>query len=101
MPASFVEGALLAANICPVPMDPDTWLSVLVTAGVEDDETVVLNEADKQTVFAHLEQQYHSLMRNDYTLPDALMVSLRGELAQAFAEGFLAVWPILSRIGMM
>ncbi|SIN77186.1 YecA family protein [Salinivibrio sp. ES.052] len=95
MPSSFVEGALLAANICPVPMDPDTWLSVLVTAGVEDDDAVVLNEEHKQGVLAHLEQQYHSLMRNDYTLPDALMVSMRGELAQAFAEGFLAVWPYI------
>ncbi|OOE99191.1 YecA family protein [Salinivibrio sp. IB643] len=93
MPASFVEGALLAANICPVPMDPDTWLSVLVTAGVEDDEVVALNDKDKQAILAHLEQQYHALMRNDYTLPGALMIAMRGELAQAFSEGFLAVWP--------
>ncbi|WBA07988.1 YecA family protein [Salinivibrio kushneri] len=94
MPASFIEGALLAANICPAPLDPDTWLSVLVTAGIEEDgEVVSLNQDDKQTVLAHLEQQYHALMRNDYVLPDSLMLSMRGELAQAFAEGFLAVWP--------
>ncbi|QIR06622.1 SEC-C metal-binding domain-containing protein [Salinivibrio costicola] len=92
MPASFVEGALLAANICPAPLSPDTWLSVLMTAGLDEDD-VHLPDADKKTILAHLDAQYHALMRNDYELPDALMLSLRSEPAQAFAEGFLAVWP--------
>ena len=35
MPATFIEGALLAANANPKPLVPEAWLPTLVTGGVE------------------------------------------------------------------
>lgn len=98
MPASFVEGALLAANANPKPLEPETWLPVLVTGGVAEDEQVVLAGEQKTAVLSHFEQQYCYIKAGEYTLPAS--VSWQEELGitepmSQFAEGFLAVWPYI------
>lgn len=97
MPESFIEGALLAANICPVPLSPETWLEILVTGGVvEPDTESEISEADKKIILSYLEQQYNTLMRHEYVLPQALdLVAGREKIHAIFAEGFLAVWPLI------
>lgn len=50
MPATFIEGALLAANANPKPLAPEIWLPVLITGGVDEDEAVALQQDDKMAV---------------------------------------------------
>ena len=45
MSAFFIEGALLAANANPKPMEPEQWLPVLITGGVEELTTSFPEEA--------------------------------------------------------
>ncbi|MGF1707170.1 YecA family protein [Enterovibrio baiacu] len=94
MPATFIEGALLAANLSPAPLDPDMWLPLLITGGVEEDNVEPLNPEQKRSIMLRFEQQYALLMKHEYALPTELALeSARTETHQAFAEGFLAVWP--------
>ncbi|WP_283130295.1 YecA family protein [Enterovibrio norvegicus] len=94
MPASFIEGALLAANLSPAPLDPDMWLPLLITGGVEEDDVEPLSAEQKRNIMLRFEQQYVLLMKHEYALPSELSLeSARAETHQAFAEGFLAVWP--------
>lgn len=96
MPATFIEGALLAANLAPAPLDPDTWLSVLVTGGVDEDAVEPVSAENKKAIMLRFEQQYAALMKHVYVLPASLSLeSERNEGHQAFAEGFLAVWPLI------
>ncbi|MDD1781343.1 SEC-C domain-containing protein [Enterovibrio sp. ZSDZ35] len=94
MPASFIEGALLAANLSPAPLDPDVWMPILQTGGMDEDNVELITIDQKKAVLMRFEQQYALLMRHQYTLPESL--SLEGERSaehQVFSEGFLAVWP--------
>ncbi|PSW11466.1 prepilin peptidase [Photobacterium rosenbergii] len=96
MPATFIEGALLAANANPKPLAPEIWLPVLITGGVDEDETVALQQDDKMAVLNHFELQYRHIKAGEFELPKELSFEQAGELTEAmqqFAEGFLAVWP--------
>ncbi|PKF50196.1 SEC-C metal-binding domain-containing protein [Enterovibrio nigricans] len=94
MPASFIEGALLAANLSPAPLDPDTWLPILQTAGMDEDDVEAVTLDQKKAIMVRFEQQYALLMRHQYVLPDVLSLdSERNDAHLAFSEGFLAVWP--------
>ncbi|MGR5062698.1 YecA family protein [Photobacterium sp. DNB22_13_2] len=96
MPATFIEGALLAANANPKPLAPETWLPVLLTGGVDEDEPVALGQDDKMAVLNHFELQYRYIKAGEYLLPSELSFEHSGELTEAmqqFAQGFLAVWP--------
>lgn len=96
MPATFIEGALLAANLSPAPLDPESWLPLLVTGGVDEDDPEPIPAAQKKAIMRHFEQQYAALMKHAYALPSALALdAARNEHHQAFAEGFLAVWPYI------
>ncbi|WEM41498.1 SEC-C metal-binding domain-containing protein [Photobacterium sp. DA100] len=98
MPATFIEGALLAANANPKPLAPEIWLPVLITGGVDEDEPVALEQDDKVSVLNHFELQYRHIKAGEYTLPEAVSFEHAGELTlamQQFAEGFLAVWPYI------
>ena len=98
MPSTFIEGALLAANANPKPLEPETWLPVLVTGGVDEDESVTLSNDDKTTILNHFELQYRHIKAGEYVLPAEVSwdesKGLTEEMAQ-FAEGFLAVWPFI------
>ncbi|AJR09405.1 putative preprotein translocase SecA [Photobacterium gaetbulicola Gung47] len=96
MPATFIEGALLAANANPKPLAPEIWLPVLITGGIDEDEPVALEQDDKMSVLNHFELQYRHIKAGEYSLPEAVSFEHAGELTEAmqqFAEGFLAVWP--------
>ncbi len=94
MPAAFIEGALLAANLSPAPLDPDVWLPLLVTGGVEEDHVEPISHAQKQAIMLRFEQQYAALMKHTYAMPEPLSLDAeRNDDHKAFAEGFLAVWP--------
>ncbi|MEJ2763271.1 SEC-C metal-binding domain-containing protein [Photobacterium sp. MCCC 1A19761] len=96
MPASFIEGALLAANANPKPMEPEVWLPALITGGVVEEAPVLLPEAQKKALLAHFELQYCRMKAGEYQLPYAVQwqadTGVTDEL-RYFAEGFLAVWP--------
>ncbi|PSW21020.1 prepilin peptidase [Photobacterium sanctipauli] len=98
MPATFIEGALLAANANPKPLEPETWLPLLVTGGVEEDAPVELNSDDKTAILNHFEMQYRYIKAGEYVLPEQVSwqpeQGVTEELAQ-FAEGFLTVWPVI------
>ncbi|NGN98686.1 prepilin peptidase [Grimontia sp. S25] len=95
MPATFIEGALLAANLSPAPLDPEnSWLPILVTGGMDEDDVEPMTTEQKKAVMLRFEQQYVALMKHTYELPVELSLDAsRNENHQAFAEGFLAVWP--------
>ncbi|MEZ8141776.1 prepilin peptidase [Enterovibrio norvegicus FF-33] len=94
MPATFIEGALLAANLSPAPLDPCVWLPILQTGGVDEDNIEPLTAEQKRSIMLRFEQQYVALMKHEYALPDSLSLDeARNDEHQAFAEGFLAVWP--------
>ncbi|MGF1768981.1 SEC-C domain-containing protein [Enterovibrio makurazakiensis] len=94
MPATFIEGALLAANLSPAPLDPALWQPILLTGGVDEDNIEPLTTEQKQSIMLRFEQQYVALMKHEYVLPQLLSLdAARHEGHQAFAEGFLAVWP--------
>ncbi|WP_299013545.1 SEC-C metal-binding domain-containing protein [uncultured Photobacterium sp.] len=98
MPASFIEGALLAANANPKPLEPEAWLPVLVTGGVAEDEQLALADDHKMAILNHFELQYRYIKAGEYVLPaqvswqEATGVT---EDMSHFAEGFLAVWPFI------
>lgn len=98
MPATFIEGALLAANANPKPLKPEIWLPVLVTGGVDEDEAVTVSNDDKSAILNHFEMQYRHIKAGEYALPAEVSWSeLKGltEPMGQFAEGFLAVWPYI------
>lgn len=95
MSPEFIEGAILAANICPAPLSPDAWLHVIKTGDIEDREAEISAD-EKQSCLSHLEQMYHQLVQHEYVLPDALAIEPGNEaMYQAFADGFLSVWPAI------
>lgn len=106
MPAAYLEGALLAANLSPAPLAPDTWFELLTAntpnetsdEGFIEDESQAITTEDRRAILSHLEQQHLLLMRNEYQLPSALINSPTLDLTvtkahKNFAEGFLALWP--------
>lgn len=98
MPATFIEGALLAANANPKPLEPETWLPVLVTGGVDEDEPVALGNDEKTAILNHFEMQYRYIKAGEYVLPAEVCWDAESGLTEAmsqFAEGFLAVWPFI------
>ncbi|MGF1683340.1 YecA family protein [Photobacterium minamisatsumaniensis] len=98
MPATFIEGALLAANANPKPLDPETWLPLLVTGGVEVDESVVINSDDKRAILNHFEMQYCHIKAGEFVLPEQVNWQPEQGLTDDmvhFAEGFLTVWPAI------
>lgn len=90
----FLEGAILAANFSPKPLDPDLWLSSVLP--VDDIQQVSLS--NKRLVLDRLEVQYQQLLRSEYVFSDtigfALDVEVNDNLSDA-AEGFMTVWPIV------
>lgn len=95
MPAAFIEGALLAANANPKPLEPEVWLPVLVDDGMENTDVTVSDE-HKVAILNHFEMQYRHIKAGEYDLPEAVAWSeAEGvhEGLQHFAEGFLSVWP--------
>ncbi|MFB1078734.1 SEC-C metal-binding domain-containing protein [Photobacterium damselae] len=87
MSATFIEGALFAANSNPKPMEPEVWLPELLGSDValsDDDKTLILN---------HFELQYRTVKAGEYQLDPTLVWAEenRANLAQ-FAQGFLSVW---------
>lgn len=87
MSATFIEGALFAANSNSKPMEPEVWLPELLGSDValsDDDKTLILN---------HFELQYRTVKAGEYQLDPTLVWAKenRENLAQ-FAQGFLAVW---------
>ncbi|WP_036801364.1 SEC-C metal-binding domain-containing protein [Photobacterium marinum] len=98
MPAAFIEGALLAANANPKPMEPETWLPVLVTGGVDEDEPVAVAEEQKMAILNHFEMQYRHIKAGEYVLPSQVNweeeTGITDDLSH-FAEGFLAVWSFI------
>ncbi|MCG3886821.1 SEC-C domain-containing protein [Photobacterium leiognathi] len=94
MPASFIEGALFAANANPKPMEPEIWLPVLAGSTV-DGEAVMPSDEDKVAVLNHFEMQYRTVKAGEYQLPTELQWQENGEANAAlaeFAKGFLTVW---------
>ncbi|MGF1686274.1 SEC-C domain-containing protein [Photobacterium japonica] len=98
MPATFIEGALLAANANPKPLDPDAWLPVLMTGEVEENAPVTMAKDDQMAVLNHFEMQYRHIKAGEYALPEALCwaatQSLTADMSE-FAAGFLTVWPLI------
>ncbi|QOQ69351.1 SEC-C metal-binding domain-containing protein [Photobacterium damselae] len=87
MSATFIEGALFAANSNSKPMEPEVWLPELLGSDValsDDDKTLILN---------HFELQYRTVKAGEYQLDPTLVWAEenRANLAQ-FAQGFLSVW---------
>ncbi len=98
MSAFFIEGALLAANANPKPMEPEQWLPVLITGGVEELTTSFPEEA-KNALLVHFEQQYRDFQLGQYCLPTQLQYTTEQGITEAlseFAEGFLTVWPYIA-----
>ena len=98
MPAAFIEGALLAANANPKPLDADVWLPLMWTGGVEE-TPVMLPDEEKQALLLHFQQQYNAFQRGEYVLPEEVQWSPDAgvtEEMQYFAEGFLTVWPYIA-----
>ncbi|MGF1723419.1 YecA family protein [Photobacterium nomapromontoriensis] len=98
MPATFIEGALLAANSNPKPLDPEMWLPLLITGGVDEDEPVAVSNDDKMAILNHFELQYRYIKAGEYELPTELSWDENQGLTVAmsqFAEGFLTVWPLI------
>ncbi|GAD28938.1 export cytoplasm protein SecA ATPase RNA helicase [Photobacterium leiognathi lrivu.4.1] len=94
MPASFIEGALFAANANPKPMEPEIWLPVLAGSTV-DGEAVMPSDEDKVAVLNHFEMQYRTVKAGEYQLPTELQWQENGEanaVLAEFAKGFLTVW---------
>ncbi|WP_417883385.1 SEC-C metal-binding domain-containing protein [Vibrio rumoiensis] len=83
----FIEGAILAANMTPKVLAPETWIAPLV-------------ELDKQQAEAsmthHFQQQYARLMACEYDVAQLFDTEhgKNNELAD-FAEGFMTVWPVI------
>ncbi|WP_415720352.1 YecA family protein [Photobacterium ganghwense] len=98
MPATFIEGALLAANANPKPLDPEVWLPVLVTGGVDEDDAVSLSNEQTQSILNHFELQYRYIKAGEFQLPEQVCwdeaKGVTPEMAE-FAEGFLVVWPFI------
>lgn len=98
MPATFIEGALLAANANPKPLDPEVWLPVLVTGGVDEDDAVSLSNEQTQSILNHFELQYRYIKAGEFQLAEQVCwdeaKGVTPEMAE-FAEGFLAVWPFI------
>lgn len=98
MPATFIEGALLAANANPKPLDPEVWLPVLVTGGVDEDDAVSLSNEQTQSILNHFELQYRYIKAGEFQLPEQVSwdeaKGVTPEMAE-FAEGFLGVWPFI------
>ncbi|WWE59557.1 SEC-C metal-binding domain-containing protein [Parasalinivibrio latis] len=98
MPETFVEGALLAANLAPAPLEPETWLPLLVTGGVEEEPMPVVDDTCREVILNHFQTQYVSLVSNGYELPGQLQ-PVSGEVSenqQNMAEGFLCVWQVIA-----
>ncbi len=104
-PVAYLEGVLLAANLSPVPLAPETWFELLTDNRQEknsngnllDDVSQKIRSEDRNAILAYLERQYLLLMRNEYQLPSALTSSLALDFSvtpehKSFADGFLALW---------
>ncbi|MGF1758979.1 SEC-C domain-containing protein [Photobacterium sagamiensis] len=98
MPAAFIEGALLAANANPKPLEPETWLPVLINGGVVEDEQEAITAEQKKAVLSHFELQYCHIKAGEFELPQPLVWDAEQGVTDAlshFAEGFMAVWPTI------
>lgn len=82
--ATFIEGAILAANMATKPTPIERWF--VETLG-QDPQLVPMIEAQ-------FHQQYAQLMASHYCVNQ--VISLQDAQAlKAFAEGFLTVWPLI------
>lgn len=84
---AFIEGAILAANMTPKVLTPETWIAPLV-------------ELDKQRAEAsmtrHFEQQYAYLMACEYDVVQLLDIQQsKTDMLANFSEGFMTVWPVI------
>ncbi|MGF1784898.1 SEC-C domain-containing protein [Photobacterium swingsii] len=95
MPAAFIEGALLAANANPKPLEPEIWLPVLLEDNMEG-SNVELSDEHKLAVLNHFELQYRHIKAGEYDLPAEVSWTAELGISESmmhFAEGFLSVWP--------
>lgn len=98
MPAAFIEGALLAANANPKPLEPEKWLPVLVHGGVTEDAQITVEGDIKMAILNHFEMQYRYIKAGEYVLPEQVCWQEESGVTEGmshFAEGFLAVWPFI------
>lgn len=91
--AAFIEGAILAVNLSPRPIDLDICLQALIG---KDIQSMGLSLEDlaarKASLITQFESQYQVLMRNEYQVLDYF--SNDGELKD-WAYGFLNLWQIV------
>ncbi len=98
MPETFIEGALLAANLAPAPLEPENWLPLLITGGVEEDPMPEVDQESREAILNRFQSQYILLIANQYELPEQLQPA-SGEVTDAqqnLAEGFLCIWQIIA-----
>lgn len=80
----FIEGLTLAANMATKPLAPESWLgSVFTERALEV----------RQSIEAHIHQQYAYLQRGEYSLLNLLEPERQAEQLADFAEGFMTLWP--------
>ncbi|PMH46830.1 prepilin peptidase [Vibrio sp. 10N.286.49.B3] len=82
--ALYIEGAILASNMATKPLEPETWLPLVVGEQSEN-----INAA----VVERINQQYNLLKRSEYAL-DSLLADSVTDLA-VYAEGFMVVWSMV------
>ncbi|MCW8335658.1 YecA family protein [Vibrio paucivorans] len=84
--ATFIEGAILAANFATKPLQPESWLPSVINENSDSAKPLVVEQINKQ---------YSLLKRSEYQLTTLLnQEELKTDLAD-FAEGFMTVWPTI------
>ena len=86
--AMFVEGITLAANMATKPLAPESWLGSVFAEQAE---------AARQSIEAHIHQQYNYLQRGEYSLLALLESEAQREQLADFAEGFMTLWPTVEQ----
>ncbi len=81
--ASFIEGAVLAANMAVKPMPIEQWLPDI--AGEEYQALI-------PAVEIQFHQQYALLMANQYSITSILQTEENPQALGDFSEGFMRVW---------
>jgi len=86
--AVFFEGAIFASNLATKPLQPEVWLNEIAGEGSDEINPLVVGQINRQ---------YNLLKRSEYS-PFTLLSepSLEENLAE-FAEGFMAVWPVIEQ----
>ena len=88
--SAFWEGVILAANISPKPLTPETWIKPLVP-----DATPSL----QQILVSRFEEQYTQLIRSEYDLFELSGMQSHSDSPNErliqIAEGFMSTWPLV------